>query len=489
MLSAKLSDRLRLLQWALPLSIALLAGFYQLGPARWVQDFFGHAGHYGIEILFYGTVGPLATWFTLRQIGRWLDEKEAAERRAAETQRYLATITTDSADAILSLDLDRIIRSWNRGAELMFGYTAAEAVGQSLNLIVPLELREAGEPEKILAQVREHGVVRNYQTERLTKDGRRVAVELTSTLLRDASGQPTSISTILRDVTERREHERALRRLNEDLAERVETRTRELAERNRELQRANAELQELDRLKSEFVSLVTHQLSAPLTNMRGVIELVRNRCTAPNPTCVRMLGLLEGQSARLNRLVTDVLNVSRMEAGQLALHPVPVDLAQLASRAIDEIAPHHPDRKIKRPGNGRPFRDGTLRATAAPIAWADADRVQEIIANLLDNAFKYSPAGSPIEVEVRRGDDGVTLSVTDHGPGLPAAEWERVFEKFHRLEGGDAQETYGHGLGLYICRRLVEAQGGRIWLESVPGRGATFAFTLPSAPEVKDEPA
>ena len=477
-LPAQLTARLRLVQWALPSTIGLVAVIYQLGPARWVQELSGHAAHYTIEILFYGSIGPLATWLTLRWVRRQLEEKEAAERSAAETQVYLAAITTDSADAILSLDLGQTIRTWNRGAELMFGHTAEEAVGRSLDLIVPPELSAQREPEEILARVQEQGFVRGLQTERLAKGGRRLTVELTSTLLRDKEGQPTRFSLVLRDVTDRHQHELALRHLSQDLAERVEARTRELASSNRELQRANAELQELDQLKSEVVSLVTHQLSAPLTNMRGAIELVRNRCATPNTTCVRMFGLLETQSARLNRLVTDILNVSRLEAGQLALQLCAVDLPQLADRVVDEIAPHHPDRRIHRPGDGR---------EAISPALADPDRAQEIIANLLDNALKYSPPGSPIEVRVRSTPEGINLSVTDYGPGIPPGEQERIFEKFHRLERGDAQETYGHGLGLYFCRKLVEAQGGRIWVECAPGRRTTFAFTLPAAPQVGRE--
>ncbi len=472
LLPAQLPARLRLIQWALPSTIGLVAVIYQLGPARWVHDIFGHTAHYSVEILFYGTIGPLATWLTLRWIRRQLEEKEAAQRIAAENQEVVAAITTDSADAILSLDLSQTICTWNRGAERMFGYTAEQAVGSPLTLIVPPELSEQREPEEILARVQEQGFVRSLQTERMARGGRRLTVDLTSTLLRDKEGKPARVSLILRDVTDRHEHELALRRLSEDLAERVEARTRELAASNRELQRANAELQELDQLKSEVVSLVTHQLSAPLTNMRGAIELVRNRCATPNATCVRMLGLLETQSARLNRLVTDILNVSRLEAGQLALQISAVDMEELAERLIDEVAPHHPDRKFHRPGEIQQARTPAL---------ADPDRAQEIIANLLDNALKYSSPGSPIEVRVRSVPEGVTLSVTDHGPGIPAGERERIFGKFHRLQRGDAQETYGHGLGLYFCRKLVEAQGGRIWVESGPGLPTTFAFTLPAA--------
>ena len=342
MLSAKLSDRLRLLRLALPLGIALVTAFYQLGLARYVHNQLDHELHWAMEILLYSLVGPLVIWFSLRVIHQWIIEKEQAE-----------------------------------------------------------------------AQV--------Y-------------------------------------------------RLNNELQQRVAERTRELHEKNDALAAANRRLQELDQLKSEFVSMVSHELRAPLTNMRGALELMEGSCRAPNPTCTRMFATVNTQVHRLGRMVEEVLNVSRIEAGGLALSLGAVDVVWLTDRAIDEFAVRHTLRQFRRP-------TGTDRLRL----WADSDRLYEVIANLIDNAIKYSPEGSPVTVSTQVRDNEGIVSVNDGGRGIPPEEHSQIFDRFYRHDTGDSKETYGTGLGLYFCRRVIEAMGGRIWVESEPGHGATFRFALPLA--------
>ena len=127
-----LRQRIAVLRWTLPVSFALLAAVYQLGPARWVHDLLGHGIHYGVEIMFYATAGPLLAYWTLTRLGQWLDEKESAEKDARASAQRLASITAVSADGILGLDAEGRIESWNRGAELIFGFSAAEILGQPL---------------------------------------------------------------------------------------------------------------------------------------------------------------------------------------------------------------------------------------------------------------------------------------------------------------------------------------------------------------------
>lgn len=342
MLPIKLSHRLRLLQWALPVAITGLAALYQLGPARYVHDTFGDWAHYALEVLFYGTAGPIVVWFILRVVRTWAEQKEQAE---AEVYR-----------------------------------------------------------------------------------------------------------------------------LNAELQQRVDERTRELREKNEALAAANAQLEELDRLKSEFVSLVSHELRAPLTNVRGAIELMEAGCPALNPTCTRMFKIVSEQIGRLGRMVDEVLNASRIEAGGLTLAREAVDVVWVADRVIDEFAARHTGHRFRRP-----------RGALHPRLWADADRLHEVIANLLDNAVKYSPEDTEVTVSVKLGNGEGIVSVSDSGPGIPPDEQSRVFEKFHRLDTGDSKETYGYGLGLYLCRRLIEAMAGRIWVESEADHGATFRFALPLA--------
>ncbi len=468
MFPAKFSDHIRRLRWAIPLSFAILAAMYQLGPARWVHDAYGHTIHYGVEIAFYATAGPLLAFWTLTRVGQWLDEKERAEKKARASAQRLASITAVSADAILGLDPEGRIESWNRGAELIFGFSAGEILGRPLSSL--LGGGEAAEIELrwLIESARQAGYVRGHETTCRDVAGHPVAVDVTVTSLTDDAGNCLGMSVILRDITERKHREEEIRRLNASLSEQVAERTRELAEKVEQLARANADLQKIDRMRSEFVSLVSHQLRAPLTNMHGAVEHIEASCHIKNAICVRMLGILNQQVERLDHLVRDVLNTARIESGQLVLQPEPLSVLPVVEQVVEQIR--------ARTAN-RPFQLPTK--PGLPLVFADRDRVAEVLANLLDNADKYSPRGQAVAIEVRADQTEVTLSVHDAGPGLPPADLERIFDKFYRVDNSDSQAAYGYGLGLYICRRMVEAQGGHIWAENDPNGGAIFSFTLP----------
>ena len=269
-------------------------------------------------------------------------------------------------------------------------------------------------------------------------------------------------------VEQKEQAEAEVYRLNIELQQRVDERTRELKTKADELIAANERLQELDLLKSEFVSLVSHELRAPLTNMRSAVELMENACPVINETCTQMFDIVAEQIERLGRMVDEVLNVSRIEAGELHLTCTGVDIMQIAERAVDTISAGMTGHTFRRP-------DCDVR----PRVWADADRLYEVVANLVDNAAKYSSPQSEVVLTLHTQGQEAILSVSDSGPGIPLEEQGHIFEKFHRLDSGDAKETYGYGLGLYLCRRLVEAMNGRIWVVSEPGRGTTFHFSLP----------
>ena len=281
---------------------------------------------------------------------------------------------------------------------------------------------------------------------------------------------------ITEQILEKEEAERKILQLNRELEARVAQRTEELArayeelrERNRALEAANEELKELDQLKSDFVSMVSHELRAPLTNINGSIELMLSDDSMDPETQRAMLRIIAEQTARLTRLVQGILNVSRIEARKLEIHPEVVFIHPILEKVVREIA-QTTERHV--------FE---LPEQPLPPVWADPDRLQEILSNLLDNAVKYSPDGGTIRIGAQVLDDRMVISVSDPGLGIPARELDKIFEKFHRVDRGDARATYGHGLGLYISKRLVEAHGGDIWVESELGRGSTFYFTLPLA--------
>ena len=255
----------------------------------------------------------------------------------------------------------------------------------------------------------------------------------------------------------------------------------QLATANAELSRVNEELRQLDRLKSEFVSLVSHQLRAPLTNINGALELVADDVAALPPASRRTLEILAIEGERLSHLIQTILDVSRLEAGRLTPRLGPVAVEPLLMRTCRSAIAADPQRAWT-----------VLVSPALPPAWADEVLLEEVVRNLVENAIRYSPSDRSIEVSATTAAGLIQVSVADHGPGVAVAEQEKIFRSFHRVDADEATMA-GHGLGLYFADKLTSAQGGTIWVESPihedpSGPGARFTFTIPIAGEEPDEP-
>ena len=272
---------------------------------------------------------------------------------------------------------------------------------------------------------------------------------------------------------------RGLETMVADRTRHLQTASEQLEIANADLERANLELRQLDRMKSEFVSLVSHQLRAPLTNIIGALELVAQDATALPKSSQRTLQILGEESHRLSRLIQTILDVSRLEAGRLQLHLGPVALDPLLTRTASSTL------------DPEPRRAWLLQATAGlPPAWADELLLEEVVRNLIENAARYWPSEEPIELTASQVGDTLEVSVTDHGPGVPPAEQEHIFESFHRV--GEVETAVpGYGLGLYFAERLIHAQHGTIGVESPLGpggaRGSRFWFQVPIARGGPDE--
>jgi PAS domain S-box-containing protein len=462
-----LRNRIATIRWALPLVFAVTAVIYQIGPAHWAQDNVGDSFHFGVEILFYGTAAPVLSFLALTRVKRWLDENEEVDRQVRASDRRLASIMSASADAILGLDVDGRIESWNLGAQLLFGYLADEIDNRPFSTLFGERAAAKVELDWLFQYVRQNGFIRGHETTCRSVGGDQIVVELTATHLVD-EGKPLGMSIVLRDITDRRRRDKEIQRLNTRLNEQVAERTRELADKVEKLARANEDLHKLDQMRSEFVSLVTHQIRAPLTNMNGAAQRMQSSCRDVNPTCTRMFAIFDQQITRLDGLVQEVLNTARIETGEILLQSEPISVLPIVQQVVEETRARIADRSFHLPSK-----------PGLPLALADRDRTAEVLTNLLDNADKYSPPDGEIAVEVRADQTGVIVSVRDYGPGIPPDDIERIFDKFYRTDSSDSQIAYGYGLGLYVCRRLIEAQGGRIWAENHPDRGAVFSFMLP----------
>lgn len=276
-----------------------------------------------------------------------------------------------------------------------------------------------------------------------------------------------------------RQADEEIRLANITLEQKVAARTESLLDAYQKVAEQNEALQTLDQLKSEFVSLVSHELRAPLTNINGGIELILTFGEDLDPDVFDSLQLMKQESSRLTRLVENILNVSVLEAGQLHLNLGPVALPSLIQHTVEShsiAAPeHHFEVEIQED---------------LPLALADETCMGDILYNLVDNAIKYTrqPAGGEIKVVAgcdttnndRAEIDTIWISVIDNGAGIAPEDQEKIFAPFHRLNGHENQEVYGYGLGLYFARKLMEAQGGEIRVESEPGQGSSFTVSVPA---------
>lgn len=325
-------------------------------------------------------------------------------------------------DGVVVVDEAGKVRLVNPSAETLLGRQGRDLVGRAFD--IPIDNLEA----------RQATVAR--------PDGTEIVVEVSIGPLQ-WDGAPCVVAS-LRDVTER---------VGTD-QENSETIDR---------------LRELDRMRTDFVGMVSHDLRSPMATIAGFVDTLRlNWSRFDDDQKLRMLDRIHRSTDQLARLVENVLHVSQIESGKLDYRIEDVDLADLINRIVDE-------------NTGTDQRIELRIEDELPPARADGIRQWQILSNLVINALKFSSGGTPVEVAVRKKGPELVVSVKDEGIGIKGEDMDRLFEKFSRLEQPADLNVKGSGLGLYLCKAMVEAQGGRIWVDSEPGRGATFTYTIPAA--------
>jgi two-component system, sensor histidine kinase and response regulator len=254
----------------------------------------------------------------------------------------------------------------------------------------------------------------------------------------------------------------ALGQANLSLEEKVHDRTRSLIE-------ANERLRGLDTAKSNFISMISHELRTPLTAIKGFVTMLHKHDLDISDEKRRIyLNVLNEETDRLTRLITELLDISRIESGKIEFKWEKVSVLEKVKEVFDTLA--------------LPAKKTTLTYDFSedfPVVVADGDKLEQVLLNLVMNAMRFSPSGGQIVVRGRPARDGVALEVADQGMGIPFNEQEKIFEKFYRLDNEINRKTPGTGLGLSICRALVNLHGGKIWAESDPGQGSRFLISLP----------
>ena len=372
------------------------------------------------------------------QLGSALENAQLYDEVNKE-KAYIENLVDNAGDAIISTDVEDRILTWNHGAEVIFGYSKEETVGQSLTILLPSH--RAGELKEIRDKVRLTGVIRNLEVRRIRKDGIIIEASLAVSPIRDKDDNVIGFLHLARDVTEKKRYEQRLK--------------------------------ELDKMKSAFVSNVSHELRTPLTAIKASADNMLDRLIGDlNGKQVGYLTRIKSNSDRLARLINDLLDLSTIEAGKIDLRPTKLPLVTLVKEAAESLRPVAAEKLINLT---------VMSADPGVIAWADRDKVIQVLMNLIGNALKFTPTGGKVTIAVTKNSAAwMQISVTDTGPGIPAEEVNKVFGRFYQIGQAGTQKTQGTGLGLAISKALVEMHGGKIWAESEAGKGSTFSFTLPA---------
>jgi PAS domain S-box-containing protein len=382
-----------------------------------------------------------------------LSERKQAEAAVHKAESWFRAVVESSDDAIIGKDLNGIITSWNPGAEMMFGYSIKEAVGQQISMLFLPGTED--EEQFLLDQIRRGKQVSHYEARRIRKDGREIYVSISLSPIRDDAGHIVGASKIARDITERKNTEREIRLINADLERRV-------AERTAELTAANIEL-------DSFAYAVSHDLRAPLRAMSGFSHaLDEDYGKLLNGEAHNYLDQINLASIKMSELIDGLLSLSRSTRGELSQEAI--DITAMSERLLGELAKNEPERKV------------ATQVAAGLQAHGDARMIEAVMRNLLDNAWKYSPhAAVPVIRVYTEEHEGVhRFCVADNGAGFEMARYDRLFRPFQRLHR--QEEFPGIGIGLATVQRILHRHGGSIEARGEPGKGAVFCFTLPSLP-------
>ncbi len=356
------------------------------------------------------------------------------QRRQAEliiSQHRFEGILNIADDAIISIDSNQCITLFNQGAENIFGYSAQEIIGKSLDILLPRRFTDIHHQHVIdFGKSSSHARRMGERQELFAcrQDGTEFAAEASISKL--AIDNDYIYTVILRDITERKQ---------------------------------------IERMKNEFVSVVSHELRTPLTSIHASLGMLSSGLLSmDSESGKRLLEIAMDSTDRLVRLINDILDIERIESGKVKMERANCNALDLIASAINIMQSLANKAGV------------TLSVSSLSVAlWVDSDRIVQTLTNLLSNAIKFSPVGATVWLTVKQQDTEVLFTVKDIGRGIPADQLDTIFERFQQVDSSDSRNHEGTGLGLAICKSIIQQHSGKIWVESVLGEGSIFYFTLP----------
>lgn len=362
-------------------------------------------------------------------------------------------IIDNMRDALIVLDQDKVIRLVNQATTRMLrcrdqdlaGTRPSDGFAAYRELAVRLE------------SLTESDSVRDLEVNCHPQDNTRRSFSLSTSIMRNPVGEAMATVCLISDITDRK-----------------------LADEDRErlivqLQDANRKLQSIDNMKTNFITLVSHELRTPLTTIKAFIELLLIKQNIPEAQKIKLMSTVNDEADRLTRLVNELLDLARIEAGSMKWHSEELQLDSLIQSTIALMTPLFEKKELQ---------VTTAFETSSTRIQGDRDRLVQVVTNILSNAAKFTRPGGAVHVSVRRQTEPpshLAIAISDTGIGIHAADIEAIFDKFHRSDDAHATGIEGTGLGLAIAREIVEYHGGRIWASSEQGKGSVFTFTLPQA--------
>jgi PAS domain S-box-containing protein len=348
-----------------------------------------------------------------------------------------------AADAVIAVDHEQRIIFFNEGAERIFGWTAAEVGGEFLEVLLPVRFR-ANHRAQVRGFGEAHGRARlmgeRQQISGLRKSGEEFPAE--AAIQRVEIGGRNIYATVLRDISAR--------------------------------QRAENQLHQAIQARDDMMGIVSHDLRNPANAVKMLARSIlegAERAQLRDDVAERVV-VIRQAAEQMDALIQDLLDMTRLEAGRLVVAPREIDVASLVERSAESL---------------RPLADAGAVAlvmelpAGLPTIQADPDRVNQLLSNLVGNAIKFTPAGGSVSIRARAFHGELEFAIADTGDGIPVAQLQHVFDRFYQATHGGRPARHGAGLGLPIARGIVEAHGGRIWIESAPGQGTVVRFTLPIA--------